>query len=152
MSYAKINVKSSIEAELVGISDYLPVTIWMRMCLEAQGYSLWSNILHQDNQSTICLAKNGYMSASKQSNQINIQYFFVKHCINTEQLTIQHCPMDQMLTDFFTKPLQGSLFCKLCDMLLCILPISALLLPVHSEEHAESQIRDGSQIVETGAG
>jgi Reverse transcriptase (RNA-dependent DNA polymerase) len=36
----KLNTKSSTEAELVGASDYLPNTLWVKMFLEAQGYTI----------------------------------------------------------------------------------------------------------------
>jgi hypothetical protein len=55
----KLNTKSSTKAEVVGASDYIPNTIWLRMFLEAQGYSVTSNILYQDNQSAMRLEKNG---------------------------------------------------------------------------------------------
>ena len=35
----KLNVKSSTEGEIVGVSDFLPNMIWARMFLEAQGYN-----------------------------------------------------------------------------------------------------------------
>ena len=47
----KLNTKSSTEAEIVGMSDYLPFNIWLRMFLEEQGFYLTNNIVHQDNQS-----------------------------------------------------------------------------------------------------
>ena len=55
----KINTKSSTEAEVVGSSDYLSNTIWVRVFLAEQGYKLTENIFYQDNQSAIRLEKNG---------------------------------------------------------------------------------------------
>ena len=49
----KFNVKSSTEGEIVGVSDFLPNMIWVRIFLEAQGFKLRENILYQDNQSAI---------------------------------------------------------------------------------------------------
>jgi hypothetical protein len=37
-SKQRLNTKSSMEAELVGASDYLPYPIWAKYFLEAQGY------------------------------------------------------------------------------------------------------------------
>ena len=48
-SKQKLNTKSSSEAELVGVSDYLPNTMWVKMFLEAQGYKMNDNSLEQDN-------------------------------------------------------------------------------------------------------
>jgi hypothetical protein len=60
----KLNTKSSTEAELVGIDNVLPQTLWTKYLLEAQGYGTTS-ILHQDNQSTIKLSENGKASSGK---------------------------------------------------------------------------------------
>jgi hypothetical protein len=55
----KLNTRSSTETEFVGASDYLPNTLWVKMFLEAQGYSIDKNIFEQDNESVIKLEKNG---------------------------------------------------------------------------------------------
>lgn len=106
----KLNTKSSTKAETVGASDYLPNTIWVKMFMEAQGYSIDGNILEQDNESAIKLAKNGRTSAGPKSRHIDIRFFWLKDRIKSGEITIRHCPTHQMLADFFTKPLQGNLF------------------------------------------
>ncbi len=108
----KLNVKSSTEAELVGASDYLSYPIWAKKFLEAQGYPLEENIFYQDNESAIRFEKNGRKSCGQNSRHIDIRYFFIKDRIDIENIDVQHCPTEQMLADFFTKPLQGSLFRK----------------------------------------
>ncbi len=109
-SKQKLNTKSSTEAELVGASDYLPYPIWAKKFLEAQGYELAENIFYQDNQSTMRFEKNGRKSCGPNSRHIDIRYFFIKDRIDIEGIDVQYCPTGQMLADFFTKPLQGSLF------------------------------------------
>ena len=42
-SKQKINTKSSIETELVGVSDYIPWTICAKIFLMGQGYNLKRN-------------------------------------------------------------------------------------------------------------
>ena len=39
-SEQKINTKSSIESEIVGVSDFLPYTMWASYFLKEQGYFL----------------------------------------------------------------------------------------------------------------
>jgi hypothetical protein len=39
-------------------------------------------------------------------------------CIAREELRVKYCPKGDMVADFFTKPLQGSLFCKLHKIIL----------------------------------
>jgi hypothetical protein len=114
----KLNTKSSTKAEVVGASDYIPNTIWLRMFLEAQGYSVTSNILYQDNQSAMRLEKNGWASAGQKSRHIDIHYFFIKDRLMQERMLIEHCPTEAMLADFFTKPLQGTLFLKFRSIIL----------------------------------
>ena len=66
----KLNTGSSTEAELVSIADVLGMMMWCKYFMEAQGYTIENNILYQDNKSTILLAKNGRMSAGKNSKHI----------------------------------------------------------------------------------
>ena len=46
--------------------------------MEAQGYMIEDNILHQDNKSTILLQENGRKSAGKRSRALNVRYFFLR--------------------------------------------------------------------------
>ena len=114
----KLNVKSSTESELVGVSDYLPYNIWMMMFMAAQGYPVKNNMLYQDNQSTILMLKNGRNSCTGNSRHINIRYFFVKDRIDKKEIKVEYCPTRTMLADFFTKPLQGHLFRVFKDVIM----------------------------------
>ena len=49
-SIQKINTKSSTESEVVGVSNFLPYTMWASYFLKAQGYTLDRNIFYQDNE------------------------------------------------------------------------------------------------------
>ena len=112
-SKQKLNTKSSTEAELVGASDYLPHAIWAKKFMEAQGYAMKESRFYQDNQSTIRFEKNGRRSCGPNSRHIDIRYFFIKDRLERDSFDVQYCPTEQMLADFFTKPLQGSLFRRL---------------------------------------
>ena len=50
-SKQKINTQSSTEYEVVGVSDFLPYTMWASYFLNAQGYTLDRNMFYQDNVS-----------------------------------------------------------------------------------------------------
>jgi len=128
----KLNTKSSTEAEVVGASDYLPNTMWVKMFLEAQGYAIEENFFEQDNESAIKLEKNGRTSAGPKSRHINTRYFWIKDRSAAEGITIRHCPTLQMLADFFTKPLQGSLFRKFRDVILGYKHVDTLALDTAS--------------------
>ena len=71
----KLNVGSSTEAELVSIADVLGMIMWCKYFMEAQGYTIDSNLLYQDNKSTILMAKNGRMSAGKHSKHTKNRFF-----------------------------------------------------------------------------
>ena len=109
-SKQKLNTKSSTEAEVVGMSEYIPYTIWVRNFLEAQGYTISSNKVYQDNQSAIRMEVNGRNSCTGNSRHIDIRYFFVKDRVDKKEFVIQYCPTELMVADFFTKPIQGALF------------------------------------------
>jgi len=114
----KLNTKSSTEAELVGVDDYMAKILSVRYFTEDQGYPVGTTTVHQDNQSTILLEKNGPASSSKRTRHINIRYFFVTDRVNKKEIKIEYCPTKEMVADFFTKPLQGCLFYKLRALIL----------------------------------
>ncbi len=103
----KLNTRSSTEGELVGGNDVMPQILWTRYFLEAQGYTVNDSIVYQDNQSAILLEKNGRASSGKRTRHINIRYF-----------SVAYCPTGDMVADFFTKPLQGTLFKKFRDQIM----------------------------------
>jgi hypothetical protein len=124
----KLNTKSSTEAELVGVDDTIPFNIWCLYFLREQGYHAndctegdakaqdlkylgHRNILYQDNMSSMKLENNGKASSTKRTRHINIRYFLITDKVKRGEIsTIDHCPTEEMLADYLTKPLQGSLF------------------------------------------
>ena len=66
----KINTKSSTESDLIGVDDYMPLIILVEYFLEAQGYTVSNNLIHQDNQSSIKLDQNGKTSSGKRTRHI----------------------------------------------------------------------------------
>ena len=116
----KINTKSSTESELVGADDMMGSILWTNYFLEAQGYKSKDTIVYQDNKSAILLEKHGKASSSKRTKHINIRYFFIKDRIDNKELRIEYCPTDEMVADFFTKPLQGQKFIDFRNRILCM--------------------------------
>ena len=107
LSKQKLNTKSSTEAELVAVSDYLPYHIWMINFLKYQGYEIKDNILYQDNQSAIRMEVNGWNSCTGNSRHIDIRYFFVHDRIKKGRLRVMYCPTDKMVSDFLLNPCKG---------------------------------------------
>jgi len=109
-SKQKMNTRSSTETEFVGTSEALPKTIFRCFFMEAQGYKIKYNVLGKDNESEIKLLKNGRDSCTWNSKHIAIKYFWVTDRIKDGQIIVEHCPTDQMIGDYMSKPVQGSLF------------------------------------------
>ena len=115
---SKINTKSSTETELVGVSEYIPWTLWTQRFMSKQGYPIKVSIFYQDNKSVMEMEMNGQRFCSDRSRHIHIKYFFVKDIIHQQNITIEHCGTNDMIADYFTKPLQGSLFIKMRAILM----------------------------------
>ena len=99
--------KSSTKAELVGASDYLPNSIWAQYFLGAER-----------------------TSAGHCSCHINIQYFWIKDRLDQDlSIELRHCDTEAMLADFLAKPLQGTLFCRLWDLILGYAHLDSLQRP-----------------------
>ena len=109
----EINSGSSTKAKLIGIADALGIILWKKYYMEAQGYTIDTNILFQDNKSTILLATNGRQSAGKKSKHIKNKYFLVADKVDQGDLKITHEGTDTMWADYHSKPLQGSKFCTM---------------------------------------
>jgi hypothetical protein len=94
-----MKTRSSTEAELIGIDDYIEQVVWTKNFLEAQGYGVNDTVIYQDNMSTIKLAHNGRANIGKRSRHLNIK-----------QVNVKYCPSDEILADYMSKPLTGRKF------------------------------------------
>ena len=104
-----LNTRSSTMAELVAVDDFLSKVLWVRNFLAEQGIEIQSDV-YQDNQSCILMCKKGREILSKRTRTMNVRYFAVKDSIDKGFLRVMHLGTQEMLGDFFTKPLQGSKF------------------------------------------
>lgn len=67
-------------------------------------------VVYQDNKSAMLLEQNGRGSSGKRTRHVNIRYYFVADRVAKGELTVEYCPTEHMIGDFFTKSLQGSKF------------------------------------------
>jgi hypothetical protein len=111
----RMNVRSSMEGELVAVDDAATMILWTKLFLEAQGYDVDKNIIYQDNKSAILLETNCKKSLGKGTSALNIRYFFITNQVETGNAQIEHCGTDNMVGDFFIKPLQGEKFLRFRD-------------------------------------
>ena len=112
-----LTTKSSAESEMVTTSDNAGEVIWMREFLIGQGYKMGPAKVRQDNQAAITLLEKG-RSDSKRTKHINTRFFFVHDRLVAGEMVLEWTPTEDMVADFFTKPLQGELFLKMRDKLL----------------------------------
>jgi hypothetical protein len=138
----KLNTRSSTESELVGVDDMMPSIIWTRYFLKAQVYGVSDNIIFQDNKSTMLLERNGKASSSKRTKHINIRYFFITDRISKGEVRVEWCPTKDMVADFMTKPLQGSLFKKFRDLIMGALPSKSVSAVLTRDAALESRRED----------
>ena len=106
----KINTRSSTEAELVGMDDYVSKVLWTKFFIEAQEFPVNQNIVLRDNTSTMKLEVNGKWSSGKRTRHLNIKYFYVTDLIKRNEIELKNCPTEKMIADYMTKPLVGSKF------------------------------------------
>ncbi len=85
--------------------------LWTRDFLKEQGYDIPQAILYQGNHNYIMLSEKG-KTVSQRTRHINIRYFFIQDRVATSEVKLVYKRTEDMLADFLTKPLQGSLFLK----------------------------------------
>jgi hypothetical protein len=147
----KLVTRSSTESEVVAVHDVLPQILWTNNFLRAQGMRVNETRLYQDNMSSILLEKNGRSSSSKRTRHMNIRYFFIKDQVEAREVHIQHCNTENMLADYFTKPLQGTLFKRMRDFIMNIDPHSKYysghrsVLSSHGDVSSDDVLTDGGE-------
>mmetsp|Transcript_13635 Transcript_13635/g.25643 ORF Transcript_13635/g.25643 Transcript_13635/m.25643 type:complete len:126 (-) Transcript_13635:1995-2372(-) len=75
--------------------------------------------------SAIKLERNGRQLSSKRTRHLNIKHFFIKDRVDAGELNIKHCGTEDMVADYFTKPLQGEKFRRFRDLILGIKDIDS---------------------------
>jgi len=128
----KLNTRSSTESELVAVDNLMPIVLWTRYFLMAQGYGVTENFLLQDNRSSMLLERNGKASSSKCTRHINIRSFLIIDRVNMKEVQIKWCPTKEMVADFMTKPLQGSHFRRLRDLIMGMTSVKRSKSPISS--------------------
>jgi hypothetical protein len=92
------------------VDDALGYILWAHYFMIEQGYDMDPSLLYQDNMSAILLKTNRRANSSKRTKNIKVKCFLIKDKVNREEITIEHCPTEQMWTDINTKPKQRTVF------------------------------------------
>ena len=113
------NVKSSTEAELIGLTDFITWVLWAQNFLEEQGYPPEPVVAYQDNTAVKDILKRG-PTAQQRTRHLTIRHHFVGDLMKKNQVVIEYCETEKMLADMLTKALVGRSFEELRDRLVTI--------------------------------
>ena len=95
---------SSTESEYMALLHALKEQIWILRFLSEIGYEANDqNVIYCDNQSAIALAHNPEHHA--RTKHIDIQYHFVRNCVEDGRTRLKYCPTEDMVADGLTKAL-----------------------------------------------
>ena len=120
-----------METELVGVDDKINKVIWTKKFVEKQGFIVNTNIIYQDNQSSIKLENNGKESSGKRTRHFDIKLFYITNMIKNNEVEVRYCPTQAMIGDYMSKPLIGNKFENLRDY---IMNLTNRTLPIEQKE------------------
>ena len=114
-SKQKLNSKSSMESEMVALSDILPQAMFVSYFLEGQISQQCIPTFMEDNMSAITMLKNGRAESTR---HINIRYFLLSDYLVQGKAEIEYINTLDQVCDFYTKPLTGDAFVKHRDFIM----------------------------------
>ncbi len=88
------------------------------------------------------LERNDKASSGKWTRHINIRYFFITDRVNMKEVQIKWCPTKEMVADFMTKPLQGSHFRRLRDIIMGMTSVKRPMNPSTSSVKVGTLVRN----------
>jgi hypothetical protein len=91
--------------------------LWLMDFIKEQGHEKCTIVIEQDNQSAITLLTKG-RSTSETTRFIAIRYYWINQYILNKVVKLVYVPTDDMIADYFTKPLQGARFKKMVKKIL----------------------------------
>ena len=101
---------STAEAEYVALSTAVQEAIWLQqLTSDLMNKSSQEMIIYEDNQSTICLAKNQQIHG--RTKHIDIKYHFVCDLVEAGRIKVKECcASENMIADILTKGLRINRF------------------------------------------
>ena len=101
---------STAEAEYMALASATQEAVWMKQLISDIHADVLKNPvrIHEDNQSTICIAKNHqYHGRSK---HIDIKFHFTRDQVSSGNIEVTYCKSEEMVADLLTKPLSAPQF------------------------------------------
>ena len=119
-STQKVNTRSTTKSELVAVDDTIGYVEWTSLYSKDQVKEYptehplkklgTKNIVLQDNTSIIKLVKGGRRVCGSRTRSVRIRYFYAHERVEDGTMIVNCCPTKEMVSDYLSKPLQGSLF------------------------------------------
>ena len=95
---------STTEAEYMALVQATKESIWIQRLLRELGRTTEDHkVIYGDNQGSIALANNPQYHA--RTKHIDIQYHFIRECVENGQIQLEYCPTEDMIADGLTKAL-----------------------------------------------
>ena len=83
--------------------------IWLQqLTSDLMNKSIQEMIIYEDNQTTICLAKNQQVHG--RTKHIDIKYHFVRDLVEAGRIKVEYCASENMIADILTKGLRINRF------------------------------------------
>ena len=106
----KTVVRSSTEAEIVGVNEVTSEILWARDVLIELGYPQEEVIIAEDNGSCITMLQTEPRNFQTNSRHVRVKWAFFRQENEKQILKLVYCPTEKMRADLLTKPLRGNLF------------------------------------------
>jgi Reverse transcriptase (RNA-dependent DNA polymerase)/gag-polypeptide of LTR copia-type/Pol polyprotein, beta-barrel domain/GAG-pre-integrase domain/Integrase core domain len=95
---------SSTESEYMAVVQAAKESIWIQRFVKELGRNLDNGkVIYVDNQGAIALANNPEHHA--RTKHIDIQYHFIRECVENDLIELKYCPTEDMVADGLTKAL-----------------------------------------------
>lgn len=107
---------STAEAEYTALCSAAQEACWLKQLLSDLRYGSSSPMMiHEDNQSAICMTKNHLFHG--RTKHISIKYHFIRELVADNIIKVVYCPTEEMMADVLTKGLSQIKFEKLRQMI-----------------------------------
>ena len=91
---------STAEAEYVALSPTAQEAIWLQqLASDLLSQSIRETTILEDNQSTICLAKNQQVHG--RTKHIDIKYHFIHDLVDAGRIKLTYCDSEDMVADIY---------------------------------------------------
>ena len=106
----KTVVRSSTEAEIVGVNEVTSEILWARDVLIELGFPQDEIQIAEDNNSCITMLQTEPRNFQTNSRHVRVKWAFFRQEAEKQLLKLVFCPTEKMRADILTKPLRGNVF------------------------------------------